>query len=115
MASETKRRIVRRNVRITFQQNETYSDRYKNRLQRWTDFFSCFAYASTYELQESGDIAPEEERKIIFETRWCPELSEVTSTGYRVVFGEENYNILSVDMMNYQKKTIRFVCRKEKP
>ena len=107
-------RIARRNVRITFQRNEVYSDKYKNRLQQWTDYFSCSAYANTYAAEESGDTVTTEERSVAFETRWCPELADVTSTGYRVVFGGEHYNILSIDPMNYQKKTLRFTCRREK-
>ena len=107
-------RIARKNVRITFQRNEVYSDRYKNRLQQWTDYFSCFAYASTYAAQEDGDTVTSEERSVTFEARWCPELASVTSTGFRVLFEGDAYNILSVDMMNYQRQAIRFTCRKEK-
>ncbi len=107
-------RIARKNVRITFQQNEVYSDRYKNRLQQWTDYFTCSAYASTYSEKEDGEAVISEEKSITFETRYCPELASVTSTGYRIVFNNENYNIQSVDMMNYQHRSIRFVCRREK-
>ena len=107
-------RIARKNVRITFQRNETYSDKYKNRLQRWTDYFSCAAYANTYAAEEDGDAVTTEEKSVTFECRWCPELSVVTSTGYRVVFEGQDYNILSVDPMNFQKTDVRFTCRREK-
>ena len=107
-------RIARKNVRITFQKNTVSSDQYQNRVRTWEDYFSCYAYASTYEAKESGDVVPTEERSITFETRYCPELAAVTSTGYRVLFCEEQYNIESMDMMNYQGKTIRFKCRREK-
>ena len=114
MAITSTGRIARKNERITFQRNETYSDKYKNRLQRWTDYFTCSAYANTYTAQENGDKVTSEERSVSFETRWCPELAVVTSTGFRILFHEETYNILSVDPMNYQKESIRFMCRKEK-
>ncbi len=107
-------RIARKNVRITFQRNETYSDKYKNRLQRWTDYFGSSAYISTYAANEDGEKVTSEEKSVIIETRWCPELAAVTSTGYRVLFRGETYNILSVDPMNYQRKALRFTCRKEK-
>ena len=107
-------RIARKNVRITFQKNETYSDKYKNRLQRWTDYFACFAYASTYAAEEDGDVVPMDDRRITFEVRYCPELAAIDSTGYRILFMEERYNIISVDLMNYQKRSIRFTCTKEK-
>ncbi len=107
-------RIARKNVRITFQVNEVYSDKYKNRLQQWTDYFTCFAYANTYTAQEAGETVTSEEKSVSFDCRWCPELETVTSTGYRILMGTEKYNILSVDQMNYQKQSIKFTCRKEK-
>ena len=107
-------RIARKNVRITFQKNEVYSDKYKNRLQRWTDYFSCYAYANTYTAQEKDGVVTTEERSVTFETRWCPELEEVTSTEYRIVFEGENYDIQSVDPVNYQRRELKFACRKEK-
>ena len=107
-------RIARKNVRITFQKNTVSSDQYQNRVRTWEDYFSCYAYASTYEAKESGDVVPAEERSITFETRYCPELAVVTATGYRIVFHEEQYDILSVDPMNYQNQAIRFSCRREK-
>ena len=107
-------RIARKNERITFQRNAVTVDRYKNHVQEWTDYFSCYAYAGTYQADEDEDKVTSEERSITFETRWCPELDAVTSTEYRIVFRGENYNIRSVDMMNYQRQQIRFSCRKEK-
>ena len=107
-------RISRRNERITFQRNEIYSDKYKNRLQQWTDYFTCSAYANTYTAQEDGDAVISEEKSVSFECRWCPELDAVTSTGFRILFRGDRYNILSVDPMNYQRQAIRFTCRREK-
>lgn len=107
-------RIARKNVRVTFQRNAVYSDKYKNRLRQWADYFSCAAYADTYAAHEDGDEVTSEEKSITFDCRWCPELAAVTSTGFRVVFNGENYNILSVDPMNYQKREIQFICRREK-
>lgn len=75
---------------------------------------SCYAYASTYTANEDGDVVVSEEESITFQVRYCPELAEVTSTGYRILFHDTVYNIRSVDRMNYQKQEIRFACRKEK-
>lgn len=102
--------IARRNVRITFQKNAITSDTYRNRVQSWEDYFSCFAYAGTYETAESGDEVTYEERGITFSCRYCPELAAVTSTGYRIIFEEQTYDITSVDRMNYQMRDIKFRC-----
>ena len=107
-------RIARKNSRITFQKNAIIVDKYKNHINTWYDYFTCFAYANTYTAQETGDEVTYEERSINFETRYCPELAMVTSTNYRVLFNGEVYNILSVDPVNYQNKTIKFLCHKEK-
>ena len=107
-------RISRRNGRITIQKNESYTDKYKNHVHTWTDYFSCYAYASTYMAEEEGDTVSYEERSITFEARYCPEIAAVTSTGYRIVFKDENYDIESVDMMNYQNRTVRIKARREK-
>lgn len=105
--------IARKNARIAFQRRTVTVDRYQNHGSSWEDYFTCFAYASTYAADESGNEVKTEERRITFETRYCPELAEVTSTNYRVVFEGEQYNIESVDPMNYQKKALRFTCRRE--
>ena len=57
----------------------------------------------------------DEERIITFEIRYCVTLSHLSSTGFRVLFREQPYNIVSVDMMNYGKQTIRLKCRRMKP
>ena len=114
MALNPTGRIARKNGRITFQKNSISSDVYMNRVRTWTDYFSCFAYASTFNDPESGNEVTYEERQVTFECRYCPELAAVTSTGYRICFAGEYYNIESVDMMNYQNRLIRFSCRRDK-
>ena len=109
------RRIARFNERITVQRCTVRMDRYGNHIAEWEDHFSCAAYASTYSREEKGDVVTVEERTVSFETRYCSELSGITSTGYRVVFHGDIYDIVSVDMMNYQRRTVRLVCRKERP
>lgn len=107
-------RIARRNARITFQKRIVVVDSYHNHLSTWDDYFTCSAYASTYAASEESSTVTTEERQITFETRWCPELADITSTNFRIIFNEDQYNIESVDMMNYQYQTIKFTCRREK-
>ncbi len=107
-------RISRKNARITFQKNSISSDQYKNQIQSWTDYFTCSAYASTFVAQEDGEKVIYENRSVTFETRYCPELAAVNSTEYQILFEGEQYNILSIDPMNYQKKELRFTCKREK-
>lgn len=109
------RKIARFNERLTVQKNEVVVDKYGNHKNTWTDYFSCFTYASTYQYDKENEAATTtEEQTINFEVRYCTELAGLDSTHYRVVFRESIYDIQSVDMMNYQKKTIRIVCKLQK-
>lgn len=114
MAQVREKTIAEKNERITFQKNDVAVDEYRNHNSSWSDYFDAWAYASTYIANEKEDPLTSDERRITFHVRWCSELSNVTSNGYRILFHGEVYNILSVDLMNYQKREIRFSCRKEK-
>ena len=107
------RQIARFNERITVQKNSVTVDKYRNHVNTWTDYFSCAAYVSTYQREERESAVTTEERSVTFEVRYCSELAGITSTGYRVLFHGDSYNIESVDMMNYQRKIIRLKCEKE--
>lgn len=105
--------IDKLNERITIERSRVTADALGNRRNTWEDYFSCFSYASTYEAQESGGEVKQENRSVVFTVRWCWETAALTSTGYRIRFRGDVYNILSVDPMNYQKKEIKLHCRKE--
>lgn len=106
------RAIARFNERLTIQKNEVTVDRYGNHKNTWTDYFACFTYASTYRYdRESETATTTEEQTVNFEVRYCRELASLDSTHYRVSFHGDSYNIQSVDMMNYQRKTIRISCK----
>ena len=105
--------IARMNERITIQKNTTVVDAIGNHINRWEDYFSCFTYASTYEAQESGDEVKEENRSVTFSVRYCRETAAVTSPGCRFRFHGDIYNIRSIGPMNYQRKKILFICRRE--
>ena len=99
---------------ITVQKNTVTIDRYGNHKNVWTDYYTCHAYADTYLKEEEATVTTTDERGITFEVRYCSELADITSTGYKVVFRGETFNIESVDMMNWNRKAIRLKCRKEK-
>ena len=106
--------IERLNERILIQINSTSMDQYGNHIQQWVDYFTCSAYANTYVKEEDAEgIIIQDVRTITFEVRYCSELRNISSTGYRVLFHGEAYNIESVDMMNWQKRMIHLKCRKE--
>lgn len=101
------------NERVTFQKNSVVADTIGNHKNVWTDYFSCYTYASTYEKAESVNEVTTEEQGVTFCCRYCPELACVSSTGYRILFHGEVYNIRSVDLMNYQRKELKFQAVRE--
>ena len=106
--------ISRMNERITIQRSGTAIDRYQNHSNTWADHYSCYAHASTYGKDETGSKITTEERQVTFEVRYCSELKDISSTGYRVLFHGEVYDIEAVDMMDYQKRRIRLKCKRER-
>lgn len=107
------RRIARFNTRIMIQKNTTVTDKYKNHKSGWADYFSCSAYAGTYQhdKEEAGEATTYPERTINFDVRYCSELKNIKSNEYRVIFDGDVYDIIAVDMMNYQRKTITLQCK----
>ena len=114
--------IAAMRVRVTFQKNETVTDKYGNHKNTWTDYFSCYATAgsstavganATGTGSESTGVVIRSEESIAFTCRWCEALSAVTSTGYRLVCEGKNYNITYVNPMGYKHNSIKFSCELE--
>ena len=101
------------NVSITFQKDAVAVDAIGNHKNEWMDFYSCHATVSGEggkEAAAAGLIVDESD--ISFTVRYCRKVSELNNTEFRVLFGGEIYNILSVDHMNFKRKSIKVKCRK---
>ena len=106
--------IDKLNERIPIQQSKHMTDKVGNHRNAWVDYYTCFAYASSYEAQEDEGEVTAEQKSVVFTVRWCSEVNKLTSTGFRVLFRGELYDITSVDPMNYDKKTTKLHCRLER-
>lgn len=104
--------------KVTFQKNETVTDKYGNHKNTWTDYYTCFATiggegkAGSKEEQAAGTTV--EDFSMTVSVRYCQKAAAITSTGYRVVMGGELYNIVNIDHMNFKKKSLKLTCRKER-
>lgn len=101
------------NVSITFQKNAVVVDAIGNHKNEWTDFYSCHATVSGEggkETSAAGTVVDDSD--ISFTVRFCRKVSELNNTEFRVLFGGEIYNILSVDHMNFKRKSIKVKCQK---
>ena len=105
-------------TKVTFQRNETVTDRYGNHKNTWTDYYTCFAtiggegLASSKEEQVAGTTV--EDFSMTVSVRYCAKAASIDSTHFRVMFRDEIYNIVNIDHMNFRKRSLKFTCRKER-
>ena len=101
------------NVKVTFQKNSVVADDIGNRRNVWEDYYTCHATVSGEGGNEKAAAGlTVAESDIAFTVRFCKRAAEVTADGFRIVFNGETYNIVSVDHMNYKKKSLKFRCEK---
>lgn len=101
------------NVRITFQKNEVVTDEIGNHKNMWVDYYSCAATVSGEGGSETAVAGlTVDDSDLSFSVRYCKKVLTINNTEYRILFQGEIYNILSIDHMNYKKKSFRFKCQK---
>ena len=105
--------IARLKVRITIEKLTMKVDEIGNHTNGWEDYYSCYAYANTYMVDENESKVDYENQTIAFSVRACEKTKALTSTNFRVRFKGKVYNIVSIDMMNYDNKEIKIRCKKE--
>ena len=97
------------NIRIMIQKNETVTDRIGNHRSVWRDYFSCWATASDQTGDESEEASQTKEKeRIDFTVRYCSETEAVTSKDYRILLGDQIYNIIHKDDMGFRKNSRKF-------
>ena len=108
--------IAAMNVRITFQKQDVVVDEIGNRSNEWTDYYSCFATISNSsgktDTESEGAGTTLDELDIGFTVRFCQKTFAVNSTGYRIIWNGDTYNIVKVDYLNMKKQGLKFRCRK---
>lgn len=102
------------NVKITIQKKELVTGELNNRVLTWKDHYTCHATGGGESGKEdyTADDIPSETEKISFTIRYCSAVRDVDPVSYRVLFQGQVYNILSVDHMNFKKKSIKLICEK---
>lgn len=106
-------KIALLNEKIMIQKSVIQTDAIGNRKSAWEDYYSCFAtigVESGNEKLEAGQTT--DGAAITFSVRYCNKLVDIVSTSFRILFRGEIYNILSVDHMNWKKKSLKFRCEK---
>ncbi len=103
------------NVKVVFQKNVVEVDEIGNHKNTWEDYYACHATVSGENGREktvAGIVV--DDIDLAFTIRWCRKASVIDTTGYRVIFNGDIYNIDSVDHMNYKMECLKYRCRKER-
>ena len=106
------------NEKIVIQKNSVVVDEIGNHANAWVDYYSCHATISGssgggQEGSEKNDAGQTlDVSDLAFSVRYCAKAAAVDVTGYRIIFHDEIYDIISVDHMNFKKKLLKFKCRK---
>ena len=104
------------NEKVTFLKNTVVTDAVGNHTNEWDEYYTCFAtiggegMASSKEEEVAGTTV--EDVAMTVTVRYCKKIADITSTGYRIHFRGELYDIVNVDHLNYKKKSLKFSCRK---
>ena len=108
-------KIALLNVKIEIQKTAVDTDRYGNHKNVWEPYLFCYATVSGETPQEDTEARlVVDDSRVDFTIRWFAASSVITSTGYRVLFQNEIYDILGVNHMNCKNKSIKLLCRKER-
>ena len=101
------------NVRIFITKNDVVVDDIGNHKNIWSEYYTCYATVSGEAGKEQTDAGMVvDDSKIDFTIRWCRLADAITSTGYRVQFNGELYDITAVNHQNYKRKSIKLSCQK---
>ncbi len=103
------------NERITIQRNATVVDEIGNHTNDWAEYYSCACTVGgeSYRTSETEVAAQTVDHSdISFTVRSCRLTDAVGTDKFRIIFYDKEYNIISIDHMNYKKKCIKFRCRK---
>lgn len=101
------------NEKIVVEKSEVQSDEIGNRKNVWHSYYRCFATVggeSGKEYATAGVV--NDEIDITFTIRWCKKAASIKSNSHRIIFNDEIYDIVSIDHMNFKKKSLKFKCRK---
>ena len=104
------------NEKVTFLKNTVVTDAVGNHTNEWDEYYTCFAtiggegLASSKEEEIAGTTV--EDVAMTVTVRYCEKAAAINSTGYRLLFKGEFYDIVNVDHMNFKKKSLKFSCRK---
>ena len=100
--------------RITIEKCSYEADAIGNRKAVWAEYWAGFAYVNNLSGAEYWAAAQvKAEETVQFILRYTKMLDVLNSTGYRIRFRGDSYNIESVDNVRYRNETVKIRARRE--
>ena len=106
--------IAALNRKVCFLKLDVTADKYGNHRNTWTEDFSMYATISGEsgsEAAAAGISVTDSNTNVT--VRYCSKPAAVTTESHRIEIDGVQYNIRSIDHLNYRKHALKFVCEKE--
>lgn len=110
--------IAALNQRIVIEKSAVETDANGNHTNSWVAYHTCYATISdstgksNTEESVAGQILDTSD--VSFTVRYCNAVLDVTTTGFRVLWNGDLYNIQKIDHLKMRKNAIKFRCVKER-
>ena len=94
--------------RILIEKNEHTEDEVGNQIAIWSEYYKGYAYMNNLSGTEYWAAAQtQSENTVMFILRYHPLLAAMKTRGYRLLHNGREYNITSIDNVQYKNETIK--------
>ena len=94
--------------KIIIQNKKSVTDDIGQQINRWVDYFNCYAYVSNLSGREFWEAKQQhEENTTEFIIRYCKAISALNSTDFRIIFRNQIYDITFIDNIKYTDRTLK--------
>lgn len=99
------------NKRITIQKCSVVADVIGNRVQKWEDYYTCWAYVNNLSGKEYWAAAQNNaQHSLYFLIRYSSKVADLNSEQYRVKFRGQIYNLTFIDNVQYENKRLKMMA-----
>lgn len=79
-----------------------------NQKRAWTEYFKGYAYMNNLSGSEYWEAAQtQSQNTVMFVMRYHPLLATMNTKEYCLIYKEKEYNIISIDNVQYKNETIK--------
>lgn len=99
---------------VVIEKSSYTEDEIGNQMPTWTEYYRGFAYMNNLSGSEYWEAAQTQaENTIMFILRHHPLLEKMNTKEYRLIHRETEYNITSIDNVQYKNETVKIRATKK--